>query len=37
LRKEKEEEVSLWKALLDKARFDMPGASDARLSAIVYK
>ena len=37
LRKEKEEEVSLWKTLLEKARFDMPGASDARLSAIVYK
>lgn len=37
LREEKDDEVELWAKLLEKARHEMPGASDQKLQAIVYK
>jgi hypothetical protein len=37
LRAEKDDEVALWKDLLEKARYDMPAASDQKLRALVYK
>ena len=37
VRAEKDQEVELWEQLLAKAEFDMPGASKARLNALVYK
>jgi len=37
LRNEKNEEVELWQNLLEKARHDMPGASEEKLKAIVYR
>jgi len=37
LRVEKDEELELWEILLEKARHEMPGASDEKLRAIVYK
>ena len=36
-RAEKEEEVQLWDDLLNKARHEMPGATNSRINAIVYK
>lgn len=37
LREEKEEDVELWAKLLEKARFEDPGASQQKLNAFVYK
>ena len=37
IRTEKDAEQELWKELLEKAAFDMPGASDSKLQAIVFK
>lgn len=37
LRSEKDDEQVLWKELLEKARYDMPAASDQKLRALVYK
>lgn len=37
LRFEKDNEVELWKKLLDEVKFVMPGASQEKLNAIVYK
>ena len=37
LRAEKDDEVVLWKELLEKARYDMPAASEQKLRALVYK
>lgn len=37
LRAEKDDEVALWKDLLEKARYTMPAASDQKLRALVYK
>ena len=37
LRHEKDEDVQLWDDLLKKQRHEMPGASEERLKAIVYR
>lgn len=37
LREEKNDEVALWKDLLEKARYQMPAASEQKLRALVYK
>lgn len=37
LRGEKDEDVELWETLLRKARHEMPGASDEKLRALVYR
>ena len=37
LRNEKEDEQVLWKELLEKARYDMPAASEQKHRALVYK
>lgn len=37
VRKEKEQESPLWTQLLEKARYDMPSASDEKLRAVVFK
>mmetsp|Transcript_16070 Transcript_16070/g.27123 ORF Transcript_16070/g.27123 Transcript_16070/m.27123 type:complete len:293 (+) Transcript_16070:231-1109(+) len=36
LREEKNEEMQLWQELLEKARHEMPGASEQKLQAIVF-
>jgi len=37
IRAEKDQEVQLWSDLMAKARYEMPAASEQRLSAIVHK
>lgn len=37
MRSEKDQEVDLWYQLMEKQRFEMPGASQEKLNAIVHK
>jgi hypothetical protein len=36
MREEKEIDIEMWRDLLEKARYEMPGATEERLKAIVF-
>ena len=37
IRSEKEQEVEIWNELYAKVRYEMPGATENRINAIVYR